>query len=57
MIVTASISDQPGTHCLLFAQARGEIFFADPPDKKKDYMIIRTCTRICDQQFTREISY
>ena len=30
MIVNASNSDQPGTHWLLFAQAGGQIFFADP---------------------------
>ena len=30
MIVNASKSDQPGTHWLLFAQAGGQIFFADP---------------------------
>ena len=30
MIVKASNSDQPGTHWLLFAQAGGQIFFADP---------------------------
>ena len=29
MIVNASNSDQPGTHCLLFAQAGGQSFFAD----------------------------
>ena len=29
-IVNASNSDQPGTHWLLFAQAGGRIFFADP---------------------------
>ena len=30
MIVNASNSDQPGSHWLLFAQAGGQIFFADP---------------------------
>ena len=30
MIVNASNSNQPGTHWLLFAQAGGQIFFADP---------------------------
>ena len=30
MIVNASNSDQPGTHWLLFAQAGGQIVFADP---------------------------
>ena len=30
MIVNASNSDQPETHWLLFAQAGGQIFFADP---------------------------
>ena len=30
MIVNASNSDQPGTHWLLFAQAGGQIFLADP---------------------------
>ena len=30
MIVNASNSEQPGTHLLLFAQAGGQIFFADP---------------------------
>ena len=28
-IVNASNSDQPGTHWLLFAQAGGQMFFAD----------------------------
>ena len=30
MIVNASNLDQPGTHWLLFAQAGGQIFFANP---------------------------
>ena len=30
MIVNTSNSDQPGTHWLLFAQAAGQILFADP---------------------------
>ena len=30
MIVNATNSDQPGTHWLLFAQAGGQIVFADP---------------------------
>ena len=33
-ILNASPSDQPGTHWLLFAQAGGHIFFADPLDKR-----------------------
>ena len=34
MIMNASPSDQPGTHWLLFAQAGGQIFFADPLGKR-----------------------
>ena len=37
MIMNASPSDQPGTHWLLFAQAGGQIFFADPLDKRLCY--------------------
>ena len=33
MIMNASPSDQPGTHWLLFAQAGGQILFADPLGK------------------------
>ena len=34
MIMNASQSDQPGTHWVLFAQAGGQIFFADPLSKR-----------------------
>ena len=41
MIMNASLSDQPGTHWLLFAQAGGQIFFADLIDKRfSDYTLM-----------------
>ena len=41
MIMNASPSDQPGTHWLLFAQAGGQIFFADPLGKRLcDYPLV-----------------
>ena len=41
MIMNASPSDQPGTHWLLFAQAGGQIFFADPIGKRLyDYPLV-----------------
>ena len=41
MIMNASPSDQPGTHWLLFAQAGGQIFFADPQGKNlHDYLLV-----------------
>ena len=41
MIMNASPWDQPGTHWLLFAQARGQIFFADPLGKPLcDYPLV-----------------
>ena len=41
MIMNASPSDQPGTHWLLFAQAGGQIFFADALGKRLcDYPLI-----------------
>ena len=41
IIMNASPSDQPGTHWLLFAQADGRIFFADPLGKRLyDYPLV-----------------
>ena len=41
MNMNASPSDQPGTHWLLFAQAGGQIFFADPLGKRLyDYLLV-----------------
>ena len=34
LIMSASNSDQPGTHWLLFARADGQVFFADPLGQK-----------------------
>ena len=46
MIMNASPSDQPGTHWLLFAQAGGQIFFADPLGKRLcDYPLGYTSMR------------
>ena len=41
MIMNASPSDQPGTHWLLFAQAGGQLFFADTLGKRLyDYPLV-----------------
>ena len=34
LIVNASNSDQPGTHCSLLARADGQVYFADPLGQK-----------------------
>ena len=40
-IMTASLSDQPGTYLLPFTQAGGQIFFADPLGKRLcDYPLV-----------------
>ena len=41
MIMNALPSEQPGTHWLLFTQAGGQIFFADPLSKRLyDYPLL-----------------
>ena len=41
MIMNASPSDQRGTHWLFFAQAGGQMFFADPLGKRLcDYPLV-----------------
>ena len=41
MILNASQSDQPGTHWLLFVQAGGQKFFADPLSKRlSEYPVV-----------------
>ena len=45
--MNASPSDQPGTHWLLFAQAGGHIFFADPLGKRLyDYPLVYKSMRL-----------
>ena len=55
MIMKASPSDQPGTHWLLLLKLEDR--YSSKILKVKDLIIIPSCTRICDVQFSREINY